>query len=96
MGVKPPTPSAHRLRLGLQGYLIPFATLTFVHERQYLSREAPSPPVFHLISTHFTATLGIPLTSPGLKPVSLEGSSSVEPRAFTFHLIGRLRALYAQ
>ncbi len=49
MGVKPPTPSAHRLRLGLQGYLIPFATLTFVHERQYLSREAPSPPVFHLI-----------------------------------------------
>ncbi len=49
-GVKPPTPSAHRLRLGLQGYLIPFATLTFVHERQYLSREAPSPPVFHLIS----------------------------------------------
>ncbi len=54
MGVKPPTPSAHRLRLGLQGYLIPFATLTFVHERQYLSREAPSPPVFHLISTHFT------------------------------------------
>ncbi len=52
MGVKPPTPSAHRLRLGLQGYLIPFATLTFVHERQYLSREAPSPPVFHLISTH--------------------------------------------
>ncbi len=51
MGVNPPTSSAHRLRLGLQGYLIPFATLAFVHERQYLSREAPSPPVFHLISS---------------------------------------------
>ncbi len=62
MGVKPPTPSAHRLRLGLQGYLIPFATLTFVHERQYLSREAPSPPVFHLISTHFTATPSVPFS----------------------------------
>ncbi len=59
-GVKPPTSSAHRLRLGLQGYLIPFATLTFVHERQYLSREAPSPPVFHLISTHFTANQVFP------------------------------------
>ncbi len=59
-GVKPPASSAHRLRLGLQGYLIPFATLTFVHERQYLSREAPSPPVFHLISTHFTATPSVP------------------------------------
>ena len=25
----PPTPSAHRLRLGLPGYLIPFAPLAF-------------------------------------------------------------------
>ena len=34
----PPTPSVHRLQLGLPGYLIPFATLAFVHERQHLSR----------------------------------------------------------
>ena len=26
--------SAHRLQLGLPGYLIPFATLAFVHQRQ--------------------------------------------------------------
>ncbi len=32
----PPTPNAHRLLLGLPGYLIPFATLAFVPQRQYL------------------------------------------------------------
>ena len=31
----PPTPSAHRLRLGLPGYLILFAPLAFAPERQY-------------------------------------------------------------
>ena len=29
-----PTPSIHRLGLGLPGYLILFAPLAFVHERQ--------------------------------------------------------------
>ncbi len=31
----PPTPSAHRLQLGLPGYLIPFAPLAFAPQRQY-------------------------------------------------------------
>ena len=66
-GSIPPTPSTHRLRPGLPGYLIPFATLAFASERQTQSRKAPSPPVFFPISTHFTATLGVPLSSPALK-----------------------------
>jgi hypothetical protein len=52
--------------------------------------------VFLPVSTHFTATLGIPLPPPGLKQRSFEGNSSVEPRAFTYDLQCRLRALYAQ
>ena len=63
----PPTPSTHRLQLGLPGYLIPFATLTFEPQRQIQSSKPPSPLVFLRISTHFTATHGIPLTSPVLK-----------------------------
>ena len=61
-----PTPSAHRLRRGLPGYLILFAPHAFGPQRQLLSSEPPSPPVFFLISTHFTATPGIPLTPPVL------------------------------
>ena len=68
-----PTPSAHRLRCGLPGYLILFAPHTFLPQRQFRSRESPSPPVFLLISTHFTATLGIPLSSPALKLCSSWG-----------------------
>ena len=54
------TPSIHRLRLGLLGYLIPFAPLAFVPQCQLRPSRALSPPVFFLISTHFTATPGIP------------------------------------
>ena len=61
-----PTPSSHRLRRGLPGYLILFAPHAFEPQRQSLSSKPPSPLVFLLISTHFTATLGIPLTSPAL------------------------------
>jgi hypothetical protein len=61
-----PTPSPHRLRLGLPGYLIPFAPLAFAPQRQLRSREPPSPLVFLPVSTHFTATPGIPLSSPAL------------------------------
>ena len=62
-----PTPSAQRLRHGLPGYLILFATHAFAPQRQFQSRVAPSPPVFLLISAHFTATLGIPHSPPELK-----------------------------
>ena len=69
-----PTPSAHRLRRGLPGYLILFAPHAFVPQCQLQSRKSPSPPVFLLISTHFTATLGIPLSPPALKSCSSQGS----------------------
>ncbi len=62
-GLIPPTPSTHRLQLGLPGYLIPFAPLAFAPQRQFRSRKPPSPPVFLRISAHFTATPGIPLPS---------------------------------
>ena len=91
-----PTPSIHRLRCGLPGYLILFAPHTFVPQRQLQSRKPPSPPVFLLISTHFTATLGIPLSSPALKKNSFSCSSSVKPRDFTTNLSSRLRTLYTQ
>jgi hypothetical protein len=55
------TPSIHRLGLGLPGYLIPFATLAFAPQRQYQPSNPPSPQVFLLISTHFTATPRIPI-----------------------------------
>ena len=78
-GSIPPTPSIHRLRLGLPGYLIPFATLAFEPQRQLQSRKPPSPLVFFLISTHFTATLGIPLPSPALKKVSSDPLTGLSP-----------------
>src|SRR6201992_3070411 len=91
-----PTSSTHRLQRGLPGYLILFAPHAFAPQRQYRSREPPSPPVFFPISTNFTSTLGIPLTSLILKLNSFNGSSGVELRAFTTDLDSRLRALYAQ
>ena len=81
-GLCPPTPSIHRLRRGLPGYLILFAPHAFEPQRQLLSSKPPSPLVFLLISTHFTATLGIPLTSPALLAEQFPKQSGVEPRAF--------------
>ncbi len=62
-----PTPSTHRLRRGLPGYLILFAPHAFAPQRQLLPRDPPSPPVFLLISAHFTATPGIPVSPVVLK-----------------------------
>ena len=78
-GSIPPTPSIHRLRPGLPGYLIPFATLAFEPQRQLQSSRPPSPLVFLLISTHFTATLGIPPASPALKKQSSVPSTGLSP-----------------
>ena len=91
-----PTPSTHRLQRGLPGYLILFDPHAFALQRQKLASEPPSPLVFLRISTNFTSTLGIPLTSSGLEIASIKGSSEVELRDFTPHLTIRLRALYAQ
>ena len=91
-----PTPSIHRLRCGLPGYLILFAPHTFAPQRQLQSSYPPSPLVFLPISTHFTATPGIPITSPALKSCSIQSNSHLENRTFTSDLLDRLRALYAQ
>ena len=85
--------STHRLQLGLPGYLIPFATLAFVPQRQLRPSMPPSPPVFLPISTHFTAPLEVPHTPISLKSPSLERSSMVEPWDFTPYLSNRLRTL---
>ena len=74
-----PTPSIHRLRRGLPGYLILFAPHAFEPQRQLQSRESPSPLVFFLISTHFTATLGIPFSSPALKTPSIQRHTGLSP-----------------
>ena len=75
----PPTPSTHRLQQGLPGYLIPFATPAFEPQRQMQSSKPPSPLVFLPISTHFTATPGIPLASPALKNVSFQTITGITP-----------------
>ena len=90
---KPLPSSAHRLQPGLPGYLIPFATLAFVPQRQLRPSVPLSPPAFLPISTHFTAPLEVPHTPISLKPASLERNSSVGPRAFTPYLTSRLRTL---
>ncbi len=95
-GLMTPTPSIHRLQRGLPGYLILFATHAFVPQRQLQSRKPPSPLAFLLISTHFTATLGIPLSSPALKSSSIRCTPHVEHGYFTSDLKNRLRTLYAQ
>ena len=91
-----PTPSIHRLQRGLPGYLILFAPHAFAPQRQFQSRKPPSPLVFLPISTHFTATPVIPLSSPVLQPASIKSNSQLETGTFTPNLAGRLRALYAQ
>ena len=78
-GSIPPTPSIHRLRRGLPGYLILFAPHAFEPQCQLQSRKPPSPLVFFLISTHFTATLEIPLSSPALKNDSFFPLTGVSP-----------------
>ena len=78
-GSIPPTPSIHRLRRGLPGYLILFAPHAFAPQRQLSSSKPPSPLVFLLISTHFTATLGIPLSSPILQLHSFGPLTGLSP-----------------
>ncbi len=92
----PYKPSVHRLRLGLPGYLIPFATLAFAFQCQLLARKSPSPLVFLLIFTDFTPTLEVPFSSPKLKMNSFGCSFRVKPENFTPNLFNHLHALYAQ
>ena len=91
-----PTSSAQRLRRGLPGYLILFAPHAFAPQRQLLPRDPPSPPVFLLISAHFTATPGIPVSPVVLKSARIACTPPVELEDFTDDVTNRLRALYAQ
>ena len=86
-----PTSSSHRLGRGLPGYLILFAPHAFVPQRQYWPRRSPSPLMFLPISTHFTATPGIPPSSAVLQQASIHRHSQVEPRDFTSIFSNRLR-----
>ncbi len=72
-----PTPSIHRLRRGLPGYLILFATHAFESQRQLWTRKPPTLLVFFLISTHFTATPGIPLSLPHSRMAVSEAGSQL-------------------
>ncbi|MFQ6622314.1 hypothetical protein Gotur_001452 [Gossypium turneri] len=72
-------PSIHHLRLGLLGYLIPFATLAFVSQCQCRPSRVLSPLVFFSISTHFTALLEIPSAPTVLQLGSFHRLSRVEP-----------------
>ena len=91
-----PTPSVHRLQLGLPGYLILFAPLAFAPQRQKWTSEPPSPLVFLPISTDVTLTPGIPFASSTLKSGSPPPHSLVERENFRQGLPDRLRALYTQ
>ena len=95
-GGNPLTLSTHRLQRGLPGYLILFAPHAFAPQRQLQTKESPSPLVFLHISTHFTATRGIPPSSATLQPSSFERNSQVKLGDFTLDLRGHLRTLYAQ
>src|SRR5205807_10541014 len=95
-GSIPPTPSAHRLRRGLPGYLIRIAPHAFAPQRQCRSRTPPSPLVFLPISTHSTTTPGLPRPPTELHLRRMPVPLPVEPGAFTRHARSRLRALYAQ
>ncbi len=79
-----PLPSAHRLRLGLPGYLIPFAPLAFASQRQKTSRISLSPRAFLPISTHFTAPPEVPDPPTSLETGRFGPTSPVEPGAFRF------------
>ena len=75
--------SRHRLGPGLPGYLIPFAPLAFVSQRQRTPSNLSSPLAFQTISTHFTAPPSVPSAPRLLKIASMPSHSPVEPGAFS-------------
>lgn len=91
-----PGASEHRLRLGLQGSLIPFATLAFVPERQRIPSYPPSPLEFLPISTDFTPTPVVLVAPRSFYPGSITSPPEVKPQSLKCNLPRRLRTLYAQ
>ena len=78
-----PLPSAHGLRPGLPGYLIPFAPLAFASQCQKTSRTSLSPRAFLPISTHFTAPPEVPGPPTSLQTGRFGARSPVEPGVFS-------------
>ena len=68
-----PRSSEHRLRRGLPGYLILFATHALAHQRQIEPGKLPSLSGFQVISKHFTATSLVPPPSSRLQVASFNG-----------------------
>ncbi|KAL8266665.1 hypothetical protein R6Q59_004009 [Mikania micrantha] len=89
-------PSIHRLRLGLLGYLIPFAPLAFVSQCQCRPSSVLSQLVFFPISTHFTVPPEIPSAPTVLQLGSFHRLSRVEPWDLTADLKSHLQTLYDQ
>ncbi|KAK5831835.1 hypothetical protein PVK06_015634 [Gossypium arboreum] len=73
------TLSIHRLRLGLLGYLIPFAPPAFIFLCRCRPSRVLSPLVFFSISTHFTTPLEIPSAPTVLQLGIFHSLSRVEP-----------------
>ena len=93
--ILPPT-SIHRLQRGVQGYLILFHAHAFVNQRQGCPSKLPSLLVFRTISTDFTPTPYVPLTSSTLEFGSISDELEVKPQDFTKDFPNRLKTLYAQ
>src|SRR5690606_21275373 len=77
------TASIHRLRRGLPGYLILFATHAFFHQRQSFVSNLPAQTVYHEIPKHITATLPILATSQTFQTSRINGNFTVKPQSFT-------------
>lgn len=83
--------SVQCLLLGLHGYLIHFAPLAFIPHCQNRACIVPSLLLVHIGSTHFTATLCVLDTSPGLQLCSISCTSTLERPDFTGDLQSKLR-----
>ena len=80
-----------RLRLGLRRSLICFAPLAVVPQRHVLPRYLPTPLVFLYISTHFTATCRVLVSSLAIKICHILPKTKVEPWPFKQNAQIRLR-----
>ena len=89
--------SIHRLRLGLQGYLIPFATVAFVSECQYYPVECfrhwCSSRNQHISPLHREYLLLLLKT---LSLIVFNSLSIVEQYSLTINFLSHLQTLYDQ
>ena len=88
--------SIHNLQYRLPGYLILFATYTFVPQCQFLPKSCLRYRYSFMLSTVITPKHKILLFCIKLKYSSIKSSSKVELQDFTINLQYNLRTLYAQ